>query len=230
MAAHIGRITGLTGKAETITSEGFLPEASPQSAAEWKQWERYLSADVLIGIVGNLATTMMTCLLAYALLFPKGILPQDYELAVVQSRFFEVSWGAFGRTLFLIVAAAFLTDTWLATADGVSRMQADIVTILFPERSKRFTVRQWYYIFLGLLTVITSLTMLLDQPGPLILISAAIGFAGTIIFPVALYLLNHRLLAPQLPEWARPSKESARRLLFCFVAYFGLAVVYLWIG
>ncbi|WDT79684.1 MAG: Nramp family divalent metal transporter [Candidatus Manganitrophus sp.] len=183
-----------------------------------------------MGIGGNLATTLMTCLLACALLFPKGFLPEDYELAVVQSRFFEVSWGPVGRLLFLVVAAAFLTDTWLATADGVSRMQADIVTILFPERSKRFTVRQWYYIFLGLLTVITSLTMLLDQPGPLILISAAIGFAGTIIFPVALYLLNHRLLAPQLPEWARPSKESARRLLFCFVAYFGLAVVYLWIG
>ncbi len=230
MAEHIGRITGWTGKPETITADGFLPEASAQSAAAWRQWERYLSVDVLIGILGNLATTMMTCLLAYALLFPKGLVPQDYELAVVQSRFFEVSWGTFGRTLFLIVAAAFLTDTWLATADGVSRMQADIVTILFPEQSKRFTVRQWYYFFLALLTVITSLTMLLDQPGPLILISAAIGFAGTIIFPVALYLLNHRLLAPQLPEWARPSKEAARRLLLCAVAYFGLAVVYLWMG
>jgi len=37
----------------------------------------------------------MTCLLAYALLFPKGLLPEHYELAVVQSRFFEVSWGAY---------------------------------------------------------------------------------------------------------------------------------------
>ncbi len=229
MAEHIGRITGLTGKPETITADGFLPEASAQSAAAWRQWERYLSTDVLIGILGNLATTMMTSLLAYALLFPKGLVPQDYELAVVQSRFFEVSWGAFGRTLFLIVAAAFLTDTWLVTADAVSRMQADIVTILFPA-SKKFTGRQWYYFFLVLLTVITSLTMLLDQPGPLILTSAAIGFSGTILFPGALYLLNYRFLAPQLPEWARPSKESAWRLILSFVIYLGLAMAYLWIG
>jgi hypothetical protein len=227
MAAHMGRITGLTGKPETITAEGFLPEASPQSAAQWKQWERYLSTDALIGIGGNLATTIMTCLLAYALLFPKGLLPQDYELAVVQSRFFEVSWGAFGRILFLIVAAAFLTDTWLATADAVSRMQADIVTILFP-KSKRFSVRQWYYLFLALLTVITSLTMLLDQPGPLILTSAVIGFSGTVIFPVALYFLNHCFLAAQLPDWARPSRRSALLLGVSFIAYLCLAVGYLW--
>ncbi|PIV83319.1 MAG: hypothetical protein COW52_08955, partial [Nitrospirae bacterium CG17_big_fil_post_rev_8_21_14_2_50_50_9] len=63
--------------------------------------------------------------------------------------------------------------------------------ILFP-RSRRFAMRHWYYIFLGVLTIITSLTMLIDAPGPLILISAVIGFVGTVIFPAALYLLNYR--------------------------------------
>ena len=114
----------------------------------WNHWRRYLAVDSLTGICGNLFTTLMTCLLAYALLFPKGLLPNEYELAVVQSRFFEVSWGYAGRILFLIVAAAFLTDTWLATADAVSRMQADIVHILFP-KSRRFELRHWYYFFFG---------------------------------------------------------------------------------
>jgi hypothetical protein len=170
----------------------------------------------------------MTCLLAYALLFPKGLLPQDYELAVVQSQFFEVSWGAIGRILFLLVAAAFLADTWLATADAVSRMQADIVYTLFPI-SRRFEVRHWYYFFLGILTVITSLTMLLDAPGPLILISAVIGFMGTVTFPIVLYFLNYRLLAPHLPFWARPGPGSGWLLVGCFLAYFILAVAYLWV-
>ena len=106
------------------------------------------------GSCGNLFTTLMTCLLAWALLFPKGLLPQDYELAVVQSRFFEVSWGPIGRVLFLIVAAAFLTDTWLATADGVSRMQADIVTTLFPAAS----AAQSDALVLDLLRVLTAVT------------------------------------------------------------------------
>ena len=227
MAGYAGRITGPRAeRQEEIAAEGSLPDEEPASRGRWGQWGRYLHADALIGITGNLFTTLMTCLLAYALLFPRGLLPQDYELAVVQSRFFEVSWGAVGRIVFLIVAAAFLTDTWLATADGVSRMQADIVCTLFP-RARQLGLRAWYYGFLAILTVVTSLTMLLDAPGPLILTSAVIGFAGTVIFPPALYLLNHRRLAPHLPEWARPRAGSRWLLGVSFVAYLALAVAYL---
>ena len=227
MATHGGRITGpVTGRAETISVDGCLPEDHPRDRDHWVRWRRYLRADALTGILGNLFTTMLTCLLAYALLFPHGLLPHDYELAVVQSRFFEVGWGAAGRIAFLIVAAAFLADTWLATADGVSRMQADILCTLFPQ-AQRFGIRRWYYVVLALLTVITSLTMLLEAPGPLILLSAVIGFVGTVIFPPALYLLNHRYLASGLPTWARPKAPSRWLLGISFVAYAALAVGYL---
>lgn len=227
MAAHVGRITGpVAGKPEPVPSAGWLPEESGESPSRWRLWRRYLGTDALVGILGNLATTAMTCLLAWALLFPQGLLPQDYELAVVQSRFFEVSWGPVGRVIFLVVAAAFLADTWLATADGVSRMQADVVHTLFPG-SRRYPLRRWYFGVLAVLTVVTGLTMLLDAPGPLILTSAVIGFAGTVIFPPALYLLNYRLLAPSLPVWARPRPVEAWLLGLSFVAYLGLALAYL---
>jgi hypothetical protein len=228
MATYGGRITGLiTGKAEPFDVAGHLMDGSATSAATWPHWRRYLSVDALVGILGNLATTLMTCLLAYALLYPRGLLPEDYELAVVQSTFFEVSWGPIGRVLFLVVAAAFLTDTWLATADGVSRMQADIIYTCFP-RARRFALSQWYYVILGVLTVITCLTMLLDAPGPLILLSAVIGFAGTVIFPPALFVLNYRRLAPALPPWARPRAFEALLLGVSFVAYAILAAAYVW--
>ena len=225
MAGLVGRITGLGGAEEAVLSDGFLPADAEHSAQNWKSWRRFLSADILVGIIGNLLTTLMTCLLAYALLFPKGLLPQEYELAVVQSQFFAVSWGEIGRLLFLVVAAAFLTDTWLATADAVSRIQADIVLTLFPQ-AQRWPARRWYYLFLALLTVITSFTMLLDAPGPLILTSAVIGFVGTILFPVALYLLNYRLLPPHLPDWAKP-KGRPWLLALSFAVYLLLALLYL---
>jgi hypothetical protein len=227
MAAYGGRITGLTGKSEPTDVGGHLIDDSPASAAEWRSWRRYLSADALIGIGGNLATTLMTCLLAYALLYPRGLLPEEYEIAVVQSTFFEVSWGPLGRVLFLLVAAAFLTDTWLATADGVSRMQADLIYSRFP-RARRLTLSQWYYVVLAGLTVITCLTMLLDAPGPLILLSAVLGFAGTVIFPPVLFVLNYRRLAPALPPWARPRAFEAALLGVSFVAYAVLAAAYVW--
>lgn len=225
MAGLVGRITGLGGAEEAVLSDGFLPTDDAVSADRWRTWRRFLSTDILVGIVGNLLTTLMTCLLAYALLFPKGLLPQEYELAVVQSQFFAVSWGEVGRLLFLVVAAAFLTDTWLATADAVSRIQTDIVMTLFP-KTRALPARKWYYVFLGLLTAITSFTMQLDAPGPLILTSALIGFVGTIIFPAALYLLNHRLLPPHLPAWAQPRRHPWLLALSALV-YLVLAALYL---
>ena len=231
MAAYGRRITGLLGgapgDAETADgTDGHLIDGSETSAAEWPRWRRYLSVDALVGIVGNLATTLMTCLLAYALLYPRGLLPEEYEIAVVQSAFFEVSWGPIGRMLFLIVAAAFLTDTWLGTADGVSRMHADVLRRWFPRAP--LSERQWYYAILAVLTAITCGTMLLDAPGPLILLTAVIGFAGTVLFPPALYVLNHRRLKAAVPPWARPRPLDAVLLWTSFVVYAALAAAYVW--
>jgi hypothetical protein len=226
MAHYMGRLTGpITGKAEAIPASGFVP-GQDEGLAHIGRWRRYLFWDVSIGIGGNLLTTLMTCLLAYALLFPKGLLPGGYELAVVQSRFFEVSWGWMGRVLFLIIAAAFLSDTWLATVDAVSRIHTDCLYAFFP-RSQSVSVRSWYLIFLFLLTVITSATMGFAEPGPLILLSAVIGFVGTVLFSVALIFLNHVYLPRHLPIAARPGKLNLIFLCVSCAAYALLAVAYL---
>jgi hypothetical protein len=194
--------------------------------AHVRRWRRYLFWDVGIGIGGNLLTTLLTCLLAYALLFPSGLLPQGYELAVVQSRFFEVSWGVIGKFIFLIVAAAFLSDTWLATADAVSRIHTDCVYAFFP-KSQCISIRTWYLLFLFLLTAVTGATMGFAEPGPLILLSAVIGFVGTVLFSVALIFLNHVYLPRYLPVAARPGRLNLVFLVLACVAYFGLATAYL---
>jgi hypothetical protein len=226
MAHYMGRLTGpITGKAEAIPTSGFTP-GNDEGLAHVGRWRRFLFWDVSIGIGGNLLTTLMTCLLAYALLFPKGLLPQGYELAVVQSRFFEVSWGWLGRMLFLIVAAAFLSDTWLATVDAVSRIHTDCLYAFFP-RAQAISVRSWYLIFLFLLTAITSATMGAAEPGPLILLSAVIGFVGTVLFSVALIFLNHVYLPRHLPPGARPGKLNLVFLCLACFAYALLAIAYL---
>ena len=226
MAHYMGRMTGpITGKPESIPDAGSLP-TNDEGLAHVPRWRRFMSWDIGIGVGGNIITTLFTCLLAYALLYPKGILPQNYEIAVVQSRFFEVSWGAWGRILFLIIAAAFLSDTWLATVDAVSRIHTDCVYGFFPQAHK-FTYRQWYLFFLLLLTVITSVTVQLNEPGTLILISAVIGFVGTVIYSVALIFLNHVYLPRHLPPLARPGRLNLVFLCLACVAYLLLAAAYL---
>jgi hypothetical protein len=123
-----------------------------------------------------------------------------------------LSWGVLGRFLLLIVAAAFLSDTWLATVDAVSRIHTDCLYAFFP-KTQSISVRAWYLIFLFLLTAITSTTMDAAEPGQLILLSAVIGFVGTVLFSVALIFLNHVYLPRYLPAAARPGRLNL--IFFC---------------
>jgi len=88
-------------------------------------------------------------------------------------------------------------------------------------------VRSWYLFFLLVLTAVTSVTILLDEPGPLILLSAVIGFIGTVIYSVALIFLNYLYLPRHLPRAARPGKLNLFFLCLSCVAYAILAGVYL---
>jgi len=226
MARSMGHVEGLIGRHEVPFETGVIPQQPARR--ELGRWRRYLSVDSAVGIVGNILTTLMTCLLAYAVLHPQGLLPEKYEIAVVQSRFFEVSWGAAGRTLFLVVAAAFLSDTWMSTADAVSRVHTDCLLSFFP-KARRWPVRRWYLVFLIAGTLITLLTMGLAEPGPLILLSAVIGFLGTVTFAALLYALNHRWLPRHLDLASCPQRWAAVGLGVAGVAYAALAIAYLWI-
>ncbi len=226
MARNMGHITGwIPGKREIISDAGVVSEGGPEDLRRWGRWKKFLLADVSVGILGNLFTTLLTCLLAFVLLHPKGLLPQDYQIAVVQSSFFELRWGWLGKMLFLVVAAAFLSDTWLATVDAVSRMHTDFFHNYFPA-AKKITVKGWYFICLIALTVITSFTVLLNAPGPLILLSAVIGFAGTLLFSVALLFLNYRVLPRHLPREQRPGRLAFWLQVLACVAYAALAAIY----
>jgi hypothetical protein len=226
MARHAGRVTGVLGRAEAIARTGNAPAETSDAAPTLRRWLRYLLVDSGIGIFGNIFTTLMTCLLAFALLTPQGILPQGWEIATVQSRFFSLRWGPVGEALFYLVAAAFLADTWLSTVDAVSRANTDIVQNFFP-RARRRSPRWWYFCFLFLLTAVTCATMPLAQPGPLILLTAVTGFAGTVVFSVGVLILNHRVLPPLLPRFARPGRIGAVLLSITCLAYFALAAAYL---
>jgi len=77
--------------------------------------------------------------------------------------------------------------------------------------------------------VITSVTMYLDRPGPLIITSAVIGFAGTVIYSIALILLNHFKLRRELPASLRSGKLSLAVMVFVTLCYLALMTAYLWV-
>jgi hypothetical protein len=78
-----------------------------------------------------------------------------------------------------------------------------------------------------LLTIVTGVTVQMNEPGTLILISAVIGFVGTVIYSVALILLNHVYLPRHLPNAAKPGKLNFFFMLISCTAYLVLAALYL---
>jgi hypothetical protein len=228
MAAHMGRLTSpITGRGEFIEDSGFRPEDGPDLPERVRSWTRFLWADAGVGVIGNLATTLMTCLLSYALLFPEGLVPTEGQLVTVQARFFEASWGAWGKAAFLLIAAAFLADTWLGTVDAVAHTHTSMIRAFLPRVAAKWTYRRTYYACVVGLTIVTSLTMAAKSPSVLILTSAVIGFAGTVTYSAALLHLNYRVLPRLVPEAAAPPRKGAILMGAVVVVYAGLAVAYL---
>ena len=116
----------------------------------------------------------------------------------------------------------------MATADAVARIHTDCVLSVLPA-ARRWPVRRWYLLFLLLLTGITAGTMWFAEPGPLILLSAVIGFIGTVSFALLLYWLNHRYLPTVMPRAQCPQRAAAVGLGIAGVAYGVLAIMYLWV-
>jgi uncharacterized membrane protein YgdD (TMEM256/DUF423 family) len=187
-----------------------------------------LLADSSVAIVGNIVTTLMTCLLAYALLHPKGLVPQGWELVVHQMRFFETIAGEAGRALFAFIAVAFLSDTWLTSLDAVSRTHTDFLLSFFPA-ARRYHPRVWYYAIAVILTVISVVTMHLANPEQLIQRTALIGFVGMLLFSGALLWLNYFWLPRHFPSSLKPTRLAPIAVGVSWVAYLVLAAVYLWL-
>lgn len=229
MAAHAGHITSpLTGKQELIAFAGYRFEDTPENEARFRRWKRTLLIDNGIGVLGNLATTLMMALLAFALLHPKGIVPEGWRVAAEQSEFFRVAWGPVGRVAFLVVAGCFLMDTWLAGVDAVSRVHAEM-TCAYSARARARGVRYWYYLFLAGMVVVTWGMLPFGDPAAVVTFTGVISVFAVVIYSGALWALNHVALPRRFPAWTRP--RPVQKVLFGAVILFYLAasVYYLWI-
>jgi Mn2+/Fe2+ NRAMP family transporter len=229
MGKFIGRVTSpITGELEAIPATGLAFRDTLGNKRNYKGWARYISAENGIGIFLNTLTTAIMCWLAWALLMPEGKIPKGWEIAVVQSVFFEVAWGKIGRAIFLIVAAAFLCDAWLQLTDGFSRIWADFVYSNI-KAGRKYHFRTWYYIFVAVFSVTTIFTMTLAQPGKLLMIRGICSFLAMSIFAPGLIYLNYYLIPKSFPQWVRPHPITRALMYICTACYVCMSLVYLYI-
>ncbi|MGV7234809.1 MAG: Nramp family divalent metal transporter [Nitrosomonadaceae bacterium] len=207
-------------------TNGVYFEDNEENRKNWVSWRKYLHYDNFFGILINVFTVMITTWLAFSLLSPKGIFPDGWEIVVVQSEFFSQWLGNTGKVIFLIVAAAFLGDTWFAAADGTSRMFADFTRSHVPQaKSKSFSY--WYYFWLVFLIVVTCITMPLAKPGILIQVGGVVSIFAFVLFIPVLFYLNYRLLPQKFPRWIIPPLWRAIMLWIVWGIYLTIAIWYL---
>ena len=109
----------------------------------------------------------------------------------------------------------------------MSRVHLDAITTILLNLGKE-NLRPWYYGTVVLLVVLTRVTMYLERPGPLIVVSALIGFGGTVIYSTALIVLNYFRVPRQLGAKPRPGQVSLGAMLLVTSCYLVLAALYLY--
>lgn len=212
MGAHAGRITNpITGKDEAVAATGHKFDANdPENQRRWRGWMRFVAIDQGVIFFGlGFLTLFLLSVNAYAVLKPRGLIPEGLDVAVMQAEIFSTVWGALGGKLFLAMACLMLFAVMWTIIDALTRIVADIVhtnakvgpyTGVFGYFA-RFSLSKTYYGLIVLVVAAGVLLLRFEQPLSLLVISGVLaGLTMAIYSPLLIYLNN-----TQLPKPLRPS-------------------------
>jgi len=227
MAQYEQKISGLTTKDIILPeAEEYIFEDDLENQENFGKWKKYLNIDAGLAVLINALTIILTSLLAFVLLWPKRNYPQGWSITVAQSAFFETSFGFLGRILFLIVAAAFLIDTWLSLSDGVARQFADF-TYNVSQKARKKPLKHWYYFWLFFIIGSTVLTMPLAQPFFFFKMVGVISVFAFVFYLPGLWYLNYYKLPKIYPKFIKGTRGEEVALIATWLIYTFLAVWYL---
>ena len=218
-------VNPLRGETEAVPCTGFRFPVSDENLRSWRLWFRHLVTDQIVFFwFLNTVTMLLFIVGSLAVLHPRGLVPEGFDVAVTQSEILAEAIGAPGRILFLVVAFATLFGTQLAIIDGVARTLSDLLYVHFPSARRR-SLSWWYAIIVALWVVFGSLFALLRVPPLISLITSSClsGVAMAIYVPMTL-LINYRFL----PKEARPGGWSSLMMVWATLLYASAAAVYLW--
>jgi len=222
MGKYMGRITGLRGKAETITQSGFIMNYDdPKQVDELGRWMKGEDIDnAVFGLLATCATSWAFTLGAYAVLYPRGLVPAGMNVAVTQAEILKESFGMPGWYFMLFITWLTLWSTQMSSFDGGPRNSADMIMYTFPALQKRVSFRAVYWgwmIFMvggGFAMILSGLAL----PGQLITINSLLGFIQAVPTCLLQAYIGWKVL---------PKKVSAP--MYETVIILAYSIFYLWV-
>jgi hypothetical protein len=227
MGTHLPKVINpLRQREERAVECGFRFDDTLENKKRWLVWFRHLTYDqVLFFWFLNSFTIVLFIFGALAVLYPRGLVPDEEMLVWDQATILAASWGTPGRVFFLLVGAACLFSTQLTLVDGVARSCADIIHTNFAW-ARRWALSTWYARIAAGWIVTGILLTYAYESLPAILFLMGAGFFGGIA--MALYtpltlIINLRYLPPA----ARPSpfRIGVMVLLSLFYGVFAMVAV-----
>ena len=226
MGKYVGRIINpITGKTEAVSFKGYAFHPDQENMVRWKEWMRFIRLDqgVIFWLLG-LITLVLLSLNAYAVLTPKGILPEGLNVAVAQAHIFGEHWGVLGFNSFLIMSFLMLFSVMWTIIDAFARIISDILYVnshtgpfkKYLKDLEGISISHLYYALVVIVTLTSALLLPLRQPLTLLTISAVLGGLVMAIYtPVIMYLNNFRL-----PKPLRPGIVTNFMMLMASLFYF----------
>lgn len=233
MAKYIGRITNpITGKTEAVPTTGFTFDMTAENKKKWRGWMRYVKIDqgIIFWLLGFI-TLFLLGLNAYAVLTPRGLVPEGLQVAVVQAHIFGEKLGPWGYKLFLVMASLMLFSVMWTVIDALTRIVSDIIyTNSRAGRLKKYffplsklSLNHLYYILIVAVVAIGAALSPLKQPLTLLTISAVLGGATMAIYtPFLIYLNNFCLPKALRPSWFT---NIVMGMISIFFLYFSIAII-----
>lgn len=230
MGKYIGQIVNpITGKTQAVATTGYAFAPTPENLKNWRGWMRYAKIDqgVIFWFLG-FVTLFLLSINAYAVLAPRGLVPEGMQVAVVQANIFGNLWGTVGFKLFLAMAFLMLFSVMWTVIDALTRMVSDIIYTNSHVGGNRKYFRWFqkvslsalYYSIITGIVIIGALLIPLKQPLTLLVISGVLsGLSMAIYTPLLIYLNNTRLPREIRPGFLTNLAMSGTALFYIYFAY-----------
>lgn len=210
MGAYMGRLTNpVTGTEESASATGFSFEPNAQNLQKWKGWMRYVAVDqALIFWFLGLTSLVLLSLNAYAVLTPRGQVPEGLNIAVLQATIFGEQWGVIGTKIFLVMAFLMLFSVMWAIISAFTRIVTDILYVnahagpyqKYFSRFRTWSSSRVYYTLVVVLVIIQAALIPFNAPLVYLTLTSVLGgFLMAVYVPLLLYVNNRRLPKPLRP-------------------------------
>jgi hypothetical protein len=199
-----------------------------ESIGNYSKSMNILQRDLWIGIGGNTLMILMIAYMAYES-FPKSTTaPTGTGIITSLGDALSYSSVVIGR-IFYIFVGLFLVDTWVAAADTLSKLHANMVISLINSNkplpmSNDTRAKLFYVMFLVLMLVMTFVSSFITQPQKLNYLNGILSMFGSVLLIIGLFIIE-QFYKEKLGNYPK-HRLMYSMLVLAFVVYLTLSILF----